>query len=305
MLARDGQPASMEHLREVYDRDPRRRMEIAIGLAERPSGENWVYLLRSLALLEGELAQEILVKLRDVDRAPRDAEPYRQVIMIGQQLGDHGGDDAVRLLEYWRGFASTDDTPSWQEALHAWRNWFVKAYPDAPVPQLKVGSAESKWDYDALLKHLRGDGLRKASAERGKAVFAKADCAKCHRHGDIGEAMGPDLSTIGKRFLTKEVLDSIIYPSHVISDQYRAKTIVTTTGRTYTGIVGSGGPDHLLVLQANGEKVRVPRAEVDETVRSKVSAMPEGLLDALSLDEITDLIAFLNETSTEKTTRRP
>ena len=304
-LARDGRGDSMKHLRDVYDRDPQRRMEVVIGLAEQPAGDNWEYLVRSLPLLDGSLAREILVKLRGVDHSPRESEPYRQVIITGLRLGEKGGDDAVGLLEHWRGFASTAETPPWKEALAAWQKWFVQTYPNQPLPRLEVGSGGGKWDYDALLKHLQGDGLRDASAQRGKAIFVRAECAKCHRHGDLGEPMGPDLSTVGKRFLTKEILDSIIYPSRVISDQYKAKTIVTSDGQTHTGIVGFGGNDDLLILRPDGTKVRVPRAEVEQTVPSQVSAMPEGLLNSLSLDEISDLVAFLKATPPEMVTQRP
>ena len=303
-LAQDGRAESMEHLRNIYDSDPHRRLEVVIGLAEKPAGKNWGYLVRSLPLLEGELAREILVKLRDVDRTPNDAESYRQVIMSGLRLGDSGGNDAVRLLEYWQGFASTAETPPWNEALKAWQKWFVQTYPNRPLPQLEVGNTGSKWDYDALLNHLQNDGVREASLERGQAVFV-AQCAKCHRHGDVGESMGPDLTTVGKRFLTKEILDSVVYPSRVISDQYKAKTIITANGKSYTGTVGSGGSEDLLILQADGRKIRVPREEVEQTVPSQVSSMPEGLLNDLTLEEVSDLFAFLQTPPPEVVTQRP
>ena len=57
--------------------------------------------------------------------------------------------------------------------------------------------------------------------------------------------------------------------------------------------MGSGGVDELMVLQADGKKVRLPTDSVEQTVPSKLSAMPEGLIDGLSLEEVTDLVAFL------------
>ena len=117
--------------------------------------------------------------------------------------------------------------------------------------------------------------------------------------------MGPDLTTIGKRFLTKEILESIIHPSRVISDQYAAQTVVTVDGLIYTGIVGSGGPGQLIVLQADGTKVPVQEEDVEEMVPARVSAMPEGLLDSLSLEDVTDLISFLKDTPAVSVTRNP
>ena len=99
--------------------------------------------------------------------------------------------------------------------------------------------------------------------------------------------------------------ESIIYPSRVISDQYDAKIVVTLDGLTHTGIVGTGGEGELIVLQADGTKVPVREEDIEEILPSKVSAMPEGLLDSLSLKEVADLISFLEDTPTVSVTRSP
>ena len=300
VLARDGRDSSMAYIRRVYDDEPTRRTEAAIALAEQPGGENWPYLVRALPLLEGDVAREILIKLSTIDRSPKESEAYRQVILLGNRLGDDGGDDAIRLLEHWQGFASSESTPPWNEAIKAWQTWYSRTYPDAPSAS-EMTTTRSRWDYLKLLRHLNQPNVDQlGDVERGSHVFAKAQCAKCHRHGAVGEHMGPNLSTIGKRFITKEIIDSIIYPSRVISDQYKAKTLVTDEGQSYTGIIGDGGEGELIVLQFDGEKVRVPTDSIEQTVPSKLSAMPEGLLNDLTLQEITDLMVFLRKTPIEQ-----
>ena len=79
VLARDGEDMAMAHLRDVYDAEPQRRVECVIGLAERPDGENWPYLVKSLSLVDGEVALEVIQKLQLVDRAPTDAEPIQRI----------------------------------------------------------------------------------------------------------------------------------------------------------------------------------------------------------------------------------
>jgi len=49
------------------------------------------------------------------------------------------------------------------------------------------------------------------------------------------------------------------------------------------------------VLQSNGEKVMIDEVDISESAPSKKSAMPEGLLNSLTLDEIADLFAYLNK----------
>jgi putative heme-binding domain-containing protein len=294
ILARDGGSPASRYLRQIYDADPTRRVEVAMGLAATEHAENWPYLVRSLPILDPGDAREMLVKLRGIRQWPKDAESYRQVILTAQRLADDGAADAISLLEHWQGYAPNSDSPPWQTALEAWKRWFKDEYPDQPVPELLTSGTEGKWDEQALLKHLgRAEQDTLGSVTNGKAVFAKAQCASCHRFGGEGESMGPDLTGVGKRFLKREILDAMLYPSKVISDQYAAKIVSTSSGTTYTGIVAAGVGDELVILQSNGTKIRLPAVEVDEMERSGVSAMPEGLLDALTLEEITDLFAYL------------
>ena len=305
MLANSNDEGSMAYLREVFDRDPQRRVEVSLGLAESPGGQNWSYLVRSLPALDAPSSRIVMQKLRKVARKPSDAEPYRQVILTGMKLKDEGADEAVALLEHWNEYAPSGGQIEWEKALKAWQNWFKKKYPDAIAPELTINSNGGKWDYQNLLEHISGEAGRRASVERGELVYSKAKCASCHRAGSIGDSMGPDLTTISKRFLKQEILDSIMHPSKTISDQYIAKTVITDSGKSYNGIVGNGLSGEIVVLQSDGTKVRLPQSEVDEIIPSKVSAMPEGLLDELSLQEITDLFAFLGSPRKDRVVSKP
>ncbi len=294
ILARDGRAPATDYLRTIYDRDPTRRVEAALGLAETSDEKNWPFLVRSLPILDPADAKTMLTKLQQMRRGPEDAESYRQVILTAERLGNDGADEAIALLERWQGYAATSKSVEWESALVAWKQWFQQKFPDENVPELIVSSSGGKWDEQALLKHLtRAEQESKGSAERGRAVFAKAQCASCHRLGSQGESMGPDLTGLGKRFLKREILDSLLYPSKVISDQYAAKVVSTNSGMTYVGIVALGPGEELTVLESTGKKIRIPNAEIDEIQPARTSAMPEGLLNELSLEEITDLFAYL------------
>jgi putative heme-binding domain-containing protein len=158
---------------------------------------------------------------------------------------------------------------------------------------LPTPAENSKWKFEELVEHLTSDLGSQGSIAKGEVVFTKAQCAKCHKIGDQGESLGPDLTTLSKRFMRKEVLQSILFPSHVIPSQYAAKTVITTKGRSYTGIVGAGASGAKVVLQLSGEKITVPESEIDELVPNAKSAMPDGLLNQLTLEEISDLFAYL------------
>ena len=296
MLSRGKDPRAMGYLREVYDRDPERRQAVAMGLAQSPDGRNWDYLVRSIPLLEGDPAREVLVKLQDVNYAPQEPEHIRQVILRGLQLGENGADDAIKLLQHWVGTTPDELGQTWESQLAAWQKWFEKTYPARPVPSLPVELGTNRWTYDDLLTYLSSEEAASASVKRGAEVYTKAKCADCHVHGDMGENAGPDLTTLSRRFQIREVLESIIYPSQVISDQYASHTVITSNGKQLKGLV-IPQPGAIKLIPSQGDAIVLEESKIDEILPNNTSAMPEGLLNELNLQEIGDLFAFLMQAS--------
>jgi len=296
---------AMAYLRELFESEPDRRVTIAMGLAQLPEGENWPLLVRSLAIVEGAAAQEVLIRLTQVEEKPEEPEAFRQVILRGLMLRDNGSRRAVELLEKWTGQQLSQPDEPWDKALAAWQAWFVESYPDSPEPNLPIENEQNHWTFQELLSFLSGPQASQSVASRGAALFEKAQCIKCHRYGERGDTVGPDLTNISKRFQKKEILESILFPSHVISDQYATQTIVTKDGKSYLGMVAPSGDGSLVVLQPSGEKVVIEETAVEEATRNKVSSMPEGLLNTLTLEEIADLFAYLANAPRSELTRRP
>ncbi len=296
---------AMAYLREVYENEPDRRVMLAMALAQQPEGENWPLLVRSLAIVEGAAAQEILLKLAQVDQVPESPEAFRQVIIRGLMLRENGSQHAIALLEKWTDQRLSEPGDRWSEALAAWQKWFVESYPELPEPTLPQEVVQSHWTFQELLSYLSGPQQQRGDASRGAAMFVKANCSKCHRFGEEGDTVGPDLTTVSRCFQRKEILESILYPSQVISDQYASQTILTSRGRTVTGMVSPVGDGSIVVLQANGEKVKIAKEDIEDVTRSKTSAMPDGLLNALTLEEVGDLFAYLTQgPAAELTTRK-
>ena len=293
VFGRSRDSKAMAYLRRQYDERPERREDLAMGLAQSPGGDNWPYLVRSLSVVDGVAAQEVLNQLCAADRSTDEAEPVRQVILCGLRLGDNGGPVAIKLLNKWLGDDVSKSDDRWDTALAAWQVWFEEKYPDQTPARLPEETLAARWTYQELVGYL-SEGTS-GDASNGAKVFQKAQCAKCHRFGGRGEGVGPDLSMISQRFQRKEILESILFPSQVISDQYASKTVVTNGGKTYAGLVVPAGDEAIVVLQSNGEKTTVDNDDISETAPSKKSAMPDGLLNTLTLDEIADLFAYLNK----------
>ena len=167
---------------------------------------------------------------------PEEPEAYRQVILRGLMLRENGSRRAVELLEKWTGQQLSEPDDAWDKALASLASsGSSKKYPDLPEPTLPVDAEQNHWTYQELLSFLTGPQASQGVAARGAVLFEKAQCVKCHRYGDRGDTVGPDLTNVSKRFQKKEILESILFPSHVISDQFASQTIVTKDGKSYVG----------------------------------------------------------------------
>ena len=132
--------------------------------------------------------------------------------------------------------------------------------------------------------------------ERGKAMFTATACLMCHRFGSEGGGVGPDLTGAGSRYSVRDLLENIISPSAVISDQFGTEQIERTDGDPIVGrVVGEANGE--LQIMANpfapDEKVTVKTAVVKARKPFNVSMMPPGLINSLSPDELQDLLAYI------------
>jgi putative membrane-bound dehydrogenase-like protein len=152
VLARSGDEASMQYLRDLWDLDPERRLAIAMGLAQQPNEQNWHYLIRSLSVLDGGAAKEVLVNLRSIQLAPEEPEFYRHVILRGLSLGERGGEEAVALLEFWTGVRlnGEGDPAGVADTLAAWQAWYAEKWPESPPAELPRYRLHGVWDELAL-----------------------------------------------------------------------------------------------------------------------------------------------------------
>lgn len=300
LLARSGHEEGMEYLRDIYRRDPQRRQAVAMGLAQSPGGKNWDYLVRSLPMLEGDAAKEVLVQLQTVSYAPESPEHYRQVILCGLRLGDNGGGEATSLLNHWTGTTPARMGAGWEAQLAAWQDWYATTYKDVahlPPATLPIETGRNTWTFDDLVSFLASEDGQRGSVRNGAMVYAKAQCSSCHTHGMTGQNYGPNLTGLARRFQIREVLESIVYPSQVISDQYEAHTIITADGKQLSGLLVPQGEHAVKLIPSQGDPIVLTENQIDEVLPNNTSSMPEGLLNSLTLEEIADLFAFLMDTS--------
>ncbi|MEM7231021.1 MAG: PQQ-dependent sugar dehydrogenase [Planctomycetota bacterium] len=140
-------------------------------------------------------------------------------------------------------------------------------------------------------------------ASLGAHVFHSTTtrCATCHRKGDVGRDLGPDLSRLHENRTRAEILDSLLSPSQVVAPEFRAYSATTRRGKIYTGILRERNTQGVHLQIADGNIVRLRNEDLVLLDPLKDSLMPEGLLSGLAEPEIADLLEFLLSHSKRKT----
>ncbi|MBP87975.1 MAG: hypothetical protein CMJ64_14830 [Planctomycetaceae bacterium] len=136
----------------------------------------------------------------------------------------------------------------------------------------------------------------RGNSSRGREVFddiKKSSCLQCHRLGETGGKIGPDMAGIGSRFSRIHLIESILEPSRTVAPSYATIVVVLNDGRVLTGVRISEDTDMLLLGDNQGKTHEIPKADIDELSPQKLSTMPEGLEKKLTNQEFVDLLAFL------------
>jgi putative membrane-bound dehydrogenase-like protein len=130
--------------------------------------------------------------------------------------------------------------------------------------------------------------------DAGQKVYqTDAGCASCHTVGG-GTSLGPDLTHIGSKLGKQAMLDAIVNPSEGIAPEYVPTTFTLKNGDQVSGLVAAERPDEIVVRIGLNQQQRIKPSDVVSRKEIHVSLMPEGLLNNLSLQQIADLLQYLD-----------
>ena len=166
----------------------------------------------------------------------------------------------------------------------------VALSPVRTVPAQSDGPDERLREYEQYALTHSGD------AERGRELFAREQvtkCLICHRIGERGGQVGPDLSRIGGKFDRPHLIESLLEPSRQIVEGYRPSLILLNNGRTLTGIVKERTERQLTLLDSDAKIHTIATADIDRQATADVSLMPTGLEKVISPEDLTDLVAYM------------
>ena len=260
------------------------------------------HLDRLAAVLKMLKPHLVAINLNGMDRAG--VKQGRQILPIGQGERDldvlktiaasgyrgpigilgHTNDDAeVRLQDNLDGL-------TWLKALLKGEPAGPRPKPRTPVPPRDPTAfdADRVAEIVALAK-THGD------PKRGAEIFlaAKNACSSCHKFGEIGGAVGPDLSKLSQKLAPEAIVESILWPRRQIAEGYAAIAVATVDGKVIQGYRQSETATELVLREATGgARLTIPKKDVEQ-VKEIGTLMPDGLIDALDAEERQDLARFL------------
>ena len=173
-----------------------------------------------------------------------------------------------------------------QQAVQLLREWIAQMKPEkAFVRDWQMA------DFDPALEEVK----TKRSFESGKAAFRDSGCIQCHRFSGEGGSVGPDLTGVSRRLSIRDVLESTVLPSKVISEPYAATQIETKDGELIVGHIEQED-GMTIVIRTNSlapDNTVVQKADIKRRSLSKISNMPAGIINVLLREQVLDLLAYL------------
>ena len=135
----------------------------------------------------------------------------------------------------------------------------------------------------------------KGDVGRGEKLFwsQAVNCGSCHKIGDRGTALGPDLTTIGKLRVRDDLLESILEPSRRIEPKFAAYVAHTADGRTFTGLLVKRDEKEVVLRDGQNKEIVLAAKNVEELRPARTSLMPDGQMAGLTAQEAADLLEYL------------
>lgn len=175
--------------------------------------------------------------------------------------------------------------------LHALNDKTIRAKLRQLWGEVRESAPEKQKQLARFKALLTPAALKSADPGKGRMVFSQT-CQKCHKLFGEGASIGPDLTGYNRSELDY-LLVKLIDPSSQVARDYRMSVVETRAGRVITGIVVEHSPRRLVVQTAT-ERIVLGAEDVETVRESALSIMPEGQLDALTKQQVRDLIAYLS-----------
>jgi len=247
--------------------------------------------------VDGEQVAEQSIQVKD------DKHPIPGPLGIGRLLeGGMGRDFDIQWVRISRGTRllpkDAEEAPQRDDHTIGYWNFSVHPEPVAELSTIANPDFAVTTPYDSeLVESLVAQSQTQGDAVRGAAVFADARvaCLSCHKIGEQGGSVGPDLAIVTKNRPLKEVVESVLWPQREVKPEFKSWQILLTSGAVVSGYKVSETDDSITLRNINtGESRQYSVEDIEDEVCGG-SVMPDGLDRAMTRPQLVDLVKFLSE----------
>lgn len=277
-LALPKDPAANEALKLLFA-DPQAEAIITTSLAS-PQGGDVIKLLGATGTQRG--IARLTALLQNPDAKPE----LRQEAVRALARSQTGADAVVKLAK--NNQLAPDLTALASSALRMVAYPALKADIDQLFPAPAALGGKALPPIGELVK-------KKGDAEKGRAVFERVEtsCVTCHRIGEKGSDFGPALSEIGTKLPKEQLYENIISPNAGVSMGFETTQIMLRDNTAAVGIVRSETNEELILGLPGGATNKVRKGDIAKREKLPVSMMPSGLNQALTQDDLVNLVEYL------------
>ncbi len=274
----------------------------AWGQAIRLSPSSARILEASNAMFTPQLTPEMGNQAIDALQAARVEGLASQMLAARSKMSPSLASGVIRLL-----LSRTETTEILLDAVEQGKLQFsdlqldqrqaILSHPDRAIARraeslMKARGAMVSSNRQALVDQWMPVTEMKGNLENGVAMYKK-HCAQCHKHGELGAAIGPNLTGMAVH-PKPEILMNILDPSRSVESNFRTYQVLTADGKVITGMLAGESANSMRIIDTQGKELQVLRDDIEEMTASTKSLMPEGFESSISKQEMADLLAFLN-----------
>lgn len=218
--------------------------------------------------------------------------PSSRQLQVAEILAEsrEGTDLLFEMVEQGKASSRLLIRPSVKQRIEAHKQ------PDyqALLAKLTLGMpSENEQTIKLIEQRLQQFEKAQSSAEAGFEVFKK-NCANCHKIGQEGNLIGPQLDGIGVRPVVR-ILEDLLAPNQNIDATFRVTTFVMTDGRVQSGLIRRQEGSDIIVADQKGKEIRIPEEDIELKKTASLSLMPANFDEVLSPEDFNHLLSYLRE----------
>jgi putative heme-binding domain-containing protein len=132
----------------------------------------------------------------------------------------------------------------------------------------------------------------------GSKMFMER-CALCHKLGDVGKVIGPQLEGVGTRGIAR-LTEDILWPDRNVDEAFRMTMLMLNEGESVNGLVSDRRDESILVTDQQGKQRRILESDIEQEKQSKLSLMPGNFEEVMTDHELASLIGYLRNAASKK-----